>query len=101
MLPHQMAYSLPGAMDRYTRIGQALDAPHPVSGPLRKRAKRAVKAVKELVQDIDLPTHLRDVGVAEDLIPQLAQAAYRDLNWMSNPRGVTEIVMERLYRGAY
>jgi alcohol dehydrogenase class IV len=101
MLPHQMAYSLPGALDRYARISEALDAPHPVRGPLRKRAKRAVKAVKEMIRDIDLPEHLRDVGITQALIPQLAQSAYQDSNWMSNPRGVSEPVMAQLYQKAF
>ncbi|MEW5959223.1 MAG: iron-containing alcohol dehydrogenase [Chloroflexota bacterium] len=101
MLPHQMAYSLPGALERYARLGEALDAPRLASGPLTQRARRAVEAVRELAQDIDLPTRLSEVGVTEALLPQLAQAAYRDSNWLSNPRRVTEAVMEKLYREAY
>jgi len=101
MLPHQMTYSLPGALERYARIGAALDAPYPPSGTLRQQAERAVEAVKELVIDVGLPTRLRDSGVTEAMIPELARAAYQDLNWATNPRGVSEAVMETLYRQAF
>lgn len=102
MLPHQMAYSLPGAVERYARIGAALDAPHPLQGTLRQQAGRAVEAVRELVQDIDLPTRLRDVGVTEALIPLLAKNAYNfDSNWQTNPRLIDETILERLYREAF
>jgi alcohol dehydrogenase len=101
MLPHQMAYSLPGALERYARIGAALDGPYPTAGTLRQQAERAVEAVKELVIDVGLPTRLRDAGVTEAMIPELARAAYQDSNWASNPRGVSEAVMEELYRQAF
>jgi alcohol dehydrogenase class IV len=99
MLPHQMAYSLVGALERYARVGQALGVP--AEGSVRQQAERAVEAVRELAVDAGLPTHLRDVGVTEEMIPGMAQNAYIDLNWRTNPRTVTEAVMEQLYRDAF
>jgi alcohol dehydrogenase class IV len=101
MLPHQMAYSLPAALERYARIGAALDAPYPVSGTVRQRAERAVAAVRELIADTGLPTRLREVGVTEALILPLARGAIQDSNWATNPRPVSEAVMEQLYRQAF
>jgi len=100
MLPHQMAYSLPGALERYAQIGAALGAPQ--DGGLRRRAEAAVEAVAQLSRDVGLPARLRDVGVDEALIPEMAKYAYSvDLNWWTNPRSVSEAVMEQLYRAAY
>ncbi len=99
MLPHQMAYSLPGAMERYAQVAAALDPA--VSGGVRERAEKAVTAVSHLLTDISLPTRLRDAGVTEDHIPALAKAAMFDLNWWTNPRTVNEAVMEQLYRQAF
>ena len=100
MLPHQMAYSLPGAMERYAQIGAALGAPQ--DGGLRRRAEATVEAVAQLSRDVGLPARLRDVGVDEALIPEMAKYAYSvDLNWWTNPRSVSEVVMEQLYRAAY
>jgi len=100
MLPHQMAYSLPGAIERYARISAALGVPN--EGTLRQRAERAVAAVRQLAEDVGLPTRLRDVGVTEEMIKPMAKLAYTvDLNWWTNPRSVSEDVMERLYRAAF
>jgi alcohol dehydrogenase class IV len=101
MLPYQMAYSLPEALERYARIGAALDASCPTSGPLQPRAERAVAAVRELVSDTGLPTRLRAVGVSEDMILPLAKSAFQDSNWATNPRPVSEAIMEQLYRQAF
>lgn len=101
MLPHQMAYSLEGAVERYAAVAAALDPNSPPIGPVQERAEGAVTAVRQLMQDIEIPLRLRDVGVARELIPALAKAAYIDLNWWTNPRQVDEGVMGRLYEAAY
>jgi alcohol dehydrogenase class IV len=100
MLPHQMTYSLPGAIERYARVAEALGAPP--TGSVRERAQRAVEAVRQLNQDVGLPTRLRDVGVTEELFAPMAKHAYGvDLNWWTNPRTVSEAAMEQLYRAAF
>jgi alcohol dehydrogenase class IV len=100
MLPHQMAYSLTGALERYARVAEALGVPP--EGSLRQRAERAIEAVRELTVDVGLPIRLRDVGVTEEMIPGMAYNAYNiDLNWWTNPRMVNEAVMEQLYRAAF
>jgi alcohol dehydrogenase class IV len=87
-------------MERYAQIGAALGAPQ--DGGLRRRAEAAVEAVAQLSRDVGLPARLRDVGVDEALIPEMAKYAYTvDLNWWTNPRSVSEVVMEQLYRAAY
>lgn len=101
MLPHQMAYSLCGALDRYARIGEVLDRSYPVVGTIRQRAEKAVEAVRELVADTGLPIRLQDVGITGKMIPELAAAAFHDSNWVSNPRSVDQAVLEQLYLQAY
>lgn len=99
MLPHQMEFSLIGALERYTEIGRALGMP--THGSLRQRAQGAVEAVRELAMDVGLPTRLRDVGITEDMIPAMAKNAYIDDSWATNPRAVSEAVMEELYRKTF
>lgn len=100
MLPHQMAYSLPGALERYARIGAALGVA--AGGSPRQQAERAVEAVRQLAQDCGLPTRLRDVGVTEEMIKPMAKLSYTvDLNWWTNPRSVNEDAMAALYRAAF
>ena len=101
MLPHQMSFSLSGALDRYARIGQALDRSFPVMGTIRQRAENAVEAVHQLAVDTGLPTRLQDVGVTREMIPDLTEGAYHDPNWTSNPCSVSRADLEQLYLKAY
>lgn len=100
VMPHQMHYSLPGAIERYASVGAALGVEQ--AGTLRRRAEAAVEAVSQLARDVGLPTRLRDVGVDEALIPEMARYAYTvDLNWWTNPRSVSEAAMAQIYRAAW
>ncbi len=99
MLPHQMRYSMVGALEKYARIGEALGMPP--TGSLSQRAERAAEAVHQLNLDLGLPTRLRDTDVTEAMIPAMAQNAYIDDSWATNPRAVSEVVMEQLYRQAF
>lgn len=97
MLPHQMVFSLPAAAERYAAIAAELN-PQGASGA---RAEDAVEAVRRLVDAVGLPTRLRDVGVGEDLIPEMTAHAYIDLNWTTNPRPVTPEDLAAMYRAAF
>jgi len=99
LLPHQMRYSMVGALEKYARIGEALGMPQ--TGSLSQRAERAAEAVHQLNLDLGLPTRLRDANVTEAMIPAMAQNAYIDDSWATNPRVVSEAVMEQLYREAF
>lgn len=107
MLPHQMAFSLPGALERYGDVGAALEGldSWQLAGAAfgrRERAERAVTAVRQLINDIGLPARLRDAGVTEEMIPLMAKNAYQlDGNWPTNPRLAVESDLENLYQQAW
>lgn len=101
MLPHQMAFSLPGALERYAQIAEAMEPGYTGAETTRQRAERAVTAVQRLVDDVGLPTRLRDVGVTESMIPEMTRHARIDLNWTTNPRLVSEADLEMMYRQAF
>jgi alcohol dehydrogenase class IV len=100
MLPHQMAHALPGAIEKYAQVNDALGgSPY---GSVRMRAENAIKLVQQLNHDVGLPTRLRDVGVTEAMLAPMAKLAYTvDLNWWTNPRSVNEDVLAGIYRAAY
>jgi 4-hydroxybutyrate dehydrogenase len=95
MLPHQMAFSLDAAPERYGRIAATL------SDNPQAPAAEAVVLVRSLLETVGLPTRLRDVGVTQAQIPRLAQAAYQDANWATNPCPLTETDMAELYQLAW
>jgi lactaldehyde reductase len=101
MLPYQMAYSLSSVPEKYAAVGRALNPALAASDDVERQAQGAVEAVQALNVDLGLPARLRQVGVTEALLPLLAQAAYADLNWWTNPRPVSEAVMGQLYHQAF
>lgn len=101
MLPHQMEYSLPGALERYARIAYALDPSIKSGMSNRHLATLAIESVRHLLVDCNLPARLRDVGVSDDLLTALGVAAIQDSNWQTNPRRIDQKGLEMLYRAAY
>ncbi len=101
MLPPQMAFSASAAPERYGRVAAALDPTHDRTLPADRQAEQAALAVERLAQTCGLPLRLRDVGVTEDHIVEMVPAAYKDLNWTTNPRPVTPRDLEQMYRAAY
>jgi 4-hydroxybutyrate dehydrogenase len=95
MLPHQMAFSLEAVPERYGRIAATL------SDNPQAPAAEAVTLIQALLETTGLPTRLRDVGVTQEQIPLLAQDAYQDANWTTNPCPLTEADMAELYRQAW
>jgi len=100
MLPHQMAFSLKGAPERYARIAAALHGDESPPAP-RRGPERAAESVRKLVADVGLPLRLRDAGVDRELISALADNAFVDLNWTTNPCAITRDEMAQLYEVAY
>jgi alcohol dehydrogenase class IV len=99
MLPHVMAFNLPYALEGYAQVGQVLNPG--LEGPLEALATSGVDRVSELLEQIGLPTRLRDVGVAEGQLGLLGTYAIRDLHWRTNPRRVLQQDFDELYRAAW
>ena len=62
---------------------------------------KVVNAVKELSNRLGIPQSLREIGIPEEMIPQLAEQAINDICTAGNPREVTVEDMISLYKEAY
>jgi maleylacetate reductase len=51
--------------------------------------EEAVQRIYDLIGHMNLPQRLRDVGVAEDDLPQLAQVAFQSRAVQNNPRSIS------------
>jgi len=72
VLPHAMKFLLPGAIDKYAAIAQALgEDVRKISA--RSAAEKAICAVEQLAADVDLPSGLSVYGVKEEDFTQLAE----------------------------
>jgi alcohol dehydrogenase class IV len=98
MLPPVMEFNMMGNLEKFAEMAGIFG--EPVDGlSLRERAHRMVKAVRELVDDLQIPKHLREFGVREPHIPALAQGVMKVTRLLANnPRRITPADAEAIYR---
>ena len=100
LLPIVMEYNMPACEVKYCRIAEAMGVD--VSGmSTAEGAKAAVEAVKKLSLDLKIPQTLREIGIPEEALEQLANDAFNDVCTGGNPREITEADILELYKKAY
>jgi alcohol dehydrogenase len=101
MLPYVMSFNLPGALEKFTIIAEAMGE---ITDdlPLREAAYLAVEAVQSLIEDCGVYTTLEDLNIPEEDFPELAKAAMTVLRPLeNNPRKVTIEDAIEIYGEAY
>jgi alcohol dehydrogenase len=63
-------------------------------------ARKAVEAIKQLNRDLGIPERLRDIGVTEDKIPEMATLAFESNYNRWNPRYTSEEDFVKLFHKA-
>ena len=89
MLPYVMEFNRPAAVERYAAIAITLGLGRPGEHPNRL-AEKTIAAVGQLVRDINIPAHLREVGAKQDLLPLVANDALKSIQLKFNPRFASE-----------
>lgn len=99
LLPHVMRYNAAYTGEKYRQIAQAMgvDVAH---ATLEQAREAAIQAVEALNRDVGIPASLKEVGVREEDIAELAQAAFDDVCTGGNPREAKIEEIEALYRAA-
>lgn len=95
MLPHVLLWNVEAAGDKLATIAVAMGAP-PGSPP-----EEAARRVEALRAQTGLPSRLREAGIAEALLPKLADKAFEDGCHRSNPKAVTRDDLAKLYAAAF
>jgi len=101
MLPHVMYFNLPGALEKFAVIAEAMGE-NVEDVPLRESAYFAVEAVQSLIEDCGIYTTLEDLNIPEEDFPEIAKVAMtvtRPLE--NNPRKVTIEDAIEIYGEAY
>ena len=101
MLPHVMYFNLPGALEKFAVIAEAMGE-NVEDMPLREAAYFAVEAVQSLIEDCGIYTTLEDLNIPEEDFPEIAKVAMtvtRPLE--NNPRKVTIEDAIEIYGEAY
>ncbi len=96
LLPHGMEYNFEEIRDKLARLTPAMGAD--VSGlSAEDAARKAIETVRGLTRKLNaldaLPLRLRDVGVPEDGLPEVAEGTVMDGSSWFNPR---EVVAEEI-----
>ena len=95
-LPHGMEYNFEQVKEKYAKLAPVMG--EEISGlSVEDAAYKAIDAVKNLATRLNrldaLPLRLRDVGVSEDQLLKIADAAVEDGTSIYNPR---EVVAEEI-----
>ena len=101
LLPHIMAYNADYTGEKFRDIAVAMGVKGAAEMPIAQAREAAIHAVRQLSHDVDIPPRLRDVGVREEDIPALAQAAFDDVCTGGNPRDTNIDEIKALYRAIY
>jgi alcohol dehydrogenase class IV len=93
LIPYAMEFNASVTADRLADLARA-------AGAKQATAAGFVEWLRELRAAIDIPDTLREVGVAEEHLPRLAEIAVADGCHANNPRPVSEADFGALFRQA-
>ncbi len=97
LLPTVMAYNAPFTGEKYREIARVMGVKNVDTMTLEESRKAAVDAVRQLSEDIGIPTNLKGIVKEED-IHALAKSAYADACRPGNPRDTSVDEIKELYR---
>ena len=99
-LPHAAAFNALASPERYARVAAILG----IDGSGRREAQggaQAIHGLRALCSDLGIPPRLRDIGVTEDKLDELARRSFVAEDKGSNPRDTSEQDFRELFRAAF
>lgn len=100
LLPYVMEFNVEAAGEKYAAIASAMGVDIEGMSP-EEAALAAVEAVKQLAEDIGIPKTLREIGVEQEDLEALSEAAMADVCTGGNPRPCTGESVLEVFRNAY
>ncbi|WCK52561.1 iron-containing alcohol dehydrogenase [Aneurinibacillus sp. Ricciae_BoGa-3] len=96
LLPYVMEYNFLAAPERFLQIAELLG--QNIGGMASCEAgKLAIHHVKQLAADIGIPPRLSDIGLREEHIEQMSDAASKDVCIITNPRDIAIKDLEEIF----
>ncbi|WP_077624686.1 iron-containing alcohol dehydrogenase [Sediminibacillus massiliensis] len=100
LLPFVMNYNLPACPEKFADIANALG--DNIQGLSRmEAARKAVTAVIQFNNELDIPDNIKELGVELDALPKLVEDSMRSGNVLINPRLTTPKDIETIIKNAY
>lgn len=97
ILPTGLEYNKSVAGNRYRAVGAAMGVPGIHEMTAGEAADATIAAVKQLSQDVGIPTSLKGILKDED-VQFLSESAFADACCPGNPRDTSEAEIAELYR---
>ena len=101
LLPYVMEFNAPYTGDKFREIARAMGVKGVDDMNEAEYRKAAVDAVKQLKKDVNIPETLKEIGVKEEDLEALADAAMADVCTGGNPRPCSKELGLEVYKTAF
>lgn len=101
LLPYVMAFNAPYTGEKFREIARAMGVKGVDEMSEEEYRKAAIDAVKQLSKDVGIPQTLKEIGVKEEDLDALADAAMADVCTGGNPRPCRKELVLEVYKTAY
>lgn len=101
LLPHVLEYNLPVCAPQLAQVARWMGE-NTDGLSEREAAWKAISSIQQLIQDIGLPSKMRDIGIQEANIRPMAEATLGVTRLLrSNPRTLTADDLENIFKKAF
>ena len=101
LLPYVMAFNAPYTGERFREIARAMGVKNVDAMSQNEYRQAAIDAVRQLSQDVGIPQTLKEIGVKEEDLEALSEAAMADVCTGGNPRPCSKELVWEVYKTAF
>ena len=100
LLPYVMEFNIPASPEKYAKVAVALGCEE--ASTSLETAYRGVVKIRQIIKECGIPATLKEVGVPQEAIPQLAKDALKIQRLLkNNPRLIEEHDAIAIFESAY
>lgn len=101
LLPYVMAFNAPYTGEKFREIARAMGIGNVDAMSQEEYRQAAIDAVRQLSKDVGIPQTLREIGVKEEDLEALSEAAMADVCTGGNPRPCSKELVLEVYKTAF
>ena len=101
LLPYVMAFNAPYTGEKFREIARAMGVRNVDAMSQEEYRQAAIDAVRQLSKDVGIPQTLREIGVKEEDLEALSEAAMADVCTGGNPRPCSKELVWKVYKTAF
>ena len=101
LLPYVMAFNAPYTGEKFREIARAMGIGNVDAMSQEEYRQAAIDAVRQLSKDVGIPQTLREIGVKEEDLEALSEAAMADVCTVGNPRPCSKELVWEVYKTAF